>query len=584
MNRMIRSVYSTAAKVFVLHAFALTLLISPAIGLAAQESGGEQQKRHRKDDKDAGLRGNGFVSENGAFTTIDAPRAEAFTIVFGIDEGGRTVGGYVDSRGTLHGFLFDKRDFTVIDFPGAKATFAARINNRGQIVGAYSDDPNSPALELTHGFLLDNGVFTTIDVPGAVRTQPFGINNHGQIVGEYVDTAGKSHGFLLDNGAFLTIDAPAPSGVEGPGGASTIAFDIDDSGQIVGVSATLTAFRGFLRDAQGAFVTIEFPNVPVGGTVLTAINNLGQIAGYYAGADGAPHGFLRDEQDFTTVDVPDATGGTMVFDINDGGQIAGVNDIVSHGYLQERRGDFSAIDHPDAVLNTEPIGVNNHGQVVGYYVDADGRRRGFLRDKQGFTPVDVPGALESLARKVNDHGQIVGGYVDANGTVHGFLLNDGIFTTIDIPGALQSDAFDIDNRGQIAGLYQDAAGMLHGFLRDEGGDFTTIDVPGATATQISGINDRGQMVGVYSDADGTLHGFLLDNDVITVIDVPNAAATQPNDVNNRGQIVGIYRVDVRRHGFLLSNGVFSQITVPGAFLESAALGLDDRGRIVGRYF
>ena len=37
--------------------------------------------------------------------------------------------------------------------------------------------------------------FTTIDVPGATATIAFGINNRGQIVGLYADVSGALHGF-----------------------------------------------------------------------------------------------------------------------------------------------------------------------------------------------------------------------------------------------------------------------------------------------------------------------------------------------------------------------------------------------------
>ena len=70
-----------------------------------------------------GLRGHGFVGNNGNFTTIDAPRAGAYTVVFGINDNGKAVGGYADRRGTAHGFLLDQGKFTAIDFPGAKGTF-----------------------------------------------------------------------------------------------------------------------------------------------------------------------------------------------------------------------------------------------------------------------------------------------------------------------------------------------------------------------------------------------------------------------------------------------------------------------------
>jgi hypothetical protein len=49
------------------------------------------------------------------------------------------VGEYIDDRNVPHGFLLDQHGrFTRLDVPDAKATNAAKINNQGQIVGAYS--------------------------------------------------------------------------------------------------------------------------------------------------------------------------------------------------------------------------------------------------------------------------------------------------------------------------------------------------------------------------------------------------------------------------------------------------------------
>jgi uncharacterized membrane protein len=327
-----------------------------------------------KGSSDVGIRGHGFVAENGVFTTIDAPGAGAFTVVFGIDENGRTVGGYVDNRGRLHGFLRDQEAFTVIDFPGAAATFVSRINAKGQIVGAYSEDKNTPALKSPHGFLLDKGVFTKIDVPGASETRPFGINNAGQIVGEYVDEARRSHGFLLNNGVYTTIDAPS--------GTSTWATDIDDHGRIVGISfggaaGTIAAsVRGFLRDAQGAFTPIDAPAAPpppgqpeLPTTQPFGINDRGQIVGGYADAAGVFHGFLRDSS-----------------------------------------GNFTTIDAPGAVL-TVPFAINNHGQIVGLFSDGV-RNRGFLLSNGRFTRITPPGALAPttgiFVTDIDDRGRIAG--------------------------------------------------------------------------------------------------------------------------------------------------------------------------------
>ena len=80
------------------------------------------------------------------------------------------------------------QSFTTIDVPGATATVASGINNRGQIVGDYFAGDF-----VLHGFLLDKGTFTTIDVAGALETHALGINDRGEIVGFYNGV----HGFVM---------------------------------------------------------------------------------------------------------------------------------------------------------------------------------------------------------------------------------------------------------------------------------------------------------------------------------------------------------------------------------------------------
>jgi probable HAF family extracellular repeat protein len=593
MNRMIRGICPKLGKALVVGAFALTFLSATSLTAASQESGGaEHRQPNRKANTDLGVRGHGFMAKDGVLTTVDAPGVGAFTAIFGIDDRGATTGGYVDRSGMLHGFIRRNDRFTTVDFPGAKATVLARMNAQGKIVGAYSDDANAPAFKMSRGFLWHNGVFTAIDVPGAKRTQPFGINNQGQIVGEYDDAEGRSHGFLMDQGVVTTIDAPD--------GAATIASDIDDSGRIVGtfVAAVPDAglagvFRGFLRDAAGVFTPIDVPNAdPAGGTNAFGINRHGQIVGTWFDASpgvNLSRGFLLKDGVFTTIDAPAATRGTMILDISDSGRLAGVYDITRQGYLQVQRGEFTTIYPPEGSLSgSENGGVNNRGQIASIYRDAEGSFRGFLLDERGFTPIDVPGALTSVAHKINDHGQVVGGYSTLSNESltpgHGYVWHDGVVTPIDVPGALHTQAFDIDNHSRIVGEYQDAAGIFHGFLRDQKGTFTTVDVPGASATSITAANDRGQMAGAYIDARGAFHASLLDRDVFTTIDIPNATVTLPLGINNQGQVVGIYVLGTTGRGFMLRDGTFTDTTPPTGTLGTwLSTDIDDRGRILGFY-
>jgi probable HAF family extracellular repeat protein len=167
----------------------------------------------------------------GKFTRIDFPGARV-TVAAGVNNRGQVVGGYLDAQGTPHGYRWDKGRFTTIDVPGSSGTMVGDLNDRGEIVGVYSDDPNDPTgTTEAHGFLLSRGDFTTFDAPGVAFTQPSKINNRGQIVGSTLSDAALAdfHGFLLakgPSGPFTPIDFP--------GAPRTVAVGINDRAQIVG--------------------------------------------------------------------------------------------------------------------------------------------------------------------------------------------------------------------------------------------------------------------------------------------------------------------------------------------------------------
>jgi probable HAF family extracellular repeat protein len=81
-----------------------------------------------------------------------------------------------------------------------------------------------------------------------------------------------------------------------------------------------------------------------------------------------------------------------------------------------------------------------------------------------------------------------------------------------------------------------------------------------------------------------LHGYLLDDGEFTVIDAPDAIlGTGALGINNRGQMVGQYgAADGRIHGFLLEDGVFTTIDAPGA-INTNASDINERGEIVVFY-
>jgi len=208
---------------------------------------------------------------------------------------------------------------------------------------------------------------------------------------------------------------------------------------------------------------------------LFAINPAGTIAGYYADASGAFHGFLR-----------------------------------------ARDGTITTFDAPGAI-DTFSYSINPAEAIAGTYDDANGVNHGFLRAPDvAITTFDVPGAgtgsgQGTIAASTNPTGAIAGWYIDASNVNHGFLrAPDGAITNFDAPGAGTGSGqgtfvFTVDllnPAGAIAGVSLDACNVYHGFLRAPDGAITAFDAPGAGNGRLPGHsnhrhqpgrNDRGRI-------------------------------------------------------------------------------------------
>jgi len=239
--------------------------------------------------------GSNFISTG--YTTFDVPGGSLLTEAKGINDAGDIVGLYIDPSGNVRGFVHRGTDFSTgyqtIDVPSQAffSTSANGINQSGDIVGQYF------AGTTVHGFLHHGTDFstgyTTVDVPGATATVLNGINSQGDPVGLYTDTKGVSHGFMIHGGTVTTLDPPSttvptplPNGatellginvhqafvgwywatgfqldafdgqgstfqpVTVTGSTSTVAWGINDNGQIVGFAMVNNAFHGFFAGAS----------------------------------------------------------------------------------------------------------------------------------------------------------------------------------------------------------------------------------------------------------------------------------------------------------------------------------------------
>jgi hypothetical protein len=279
--------------------------------------------------------------------TFDAPKvgypfAFSGTSPTDINNRGDIVGSYTDANGATHGFVRSARGkFTIIDDPSSTssppATFAQAINDWREVVG-YWNDPNSNP----HGFVRRvDGSLTTIEPPGAVLSQCYHINNLGEVGGDWTDSAtGTSHGMLLHpDGKLVTFDAP--NAVTNTFGALGQALDLEGSFAGTYTDANYGA-HGYVRYANGKFAEFTAPgggNSNFNGTWSASLNLLGTVVGFSYEPDGA------------TVD----------------------------GYVRFADGTLILANAPMAgQQSTIAWAINDLNQFTGFWYDANGAEHGFV--------------------------------------------------------------------------------------------------------------------------------------------------------------------------------------------------------------
>jgi len=308
----------------------------------------------------------------------------------------------------------------------------------------------------------------------------YGINNSGQVVGESIVPSTN----VFRSNAFRTAPnsaiAPVTDNLGTLGGNSSTAYDINDSGQVVGESNKTiygSNSRAFLWNSTSGMQDLG----TLGGlsSVAYGINNSGQVVGSSETAIsnseqvvGEFRAFLWDSttgmQDLGTL------GGfeSSAYDINDSGQVvgtAGTIDGDTHAFLYNGRGvlqDLGTLGGSSSVA----YGINNSGQVVGtaetgatYTLgDPKGGENGrvthaFLYTGSGsLQDLGTLGGPNSIAYDINDFGQVVGIADSASESDLPFLYTDGKMTELNslIPadsGWYIGDVRGINNSVQIVG-------------------------------------------------------------------------------------------------------------------------------------
>lgn len=308
------------------------------------------------------------LAANADYTVTDlGTLGGTFAYAFRINEAGQVVGASTTAAGDEHAFLWTDRK-GMIDLGtlvGSTASVAWGINDQGVVVGEV-DLPSGH----TRAFLwtASKGM-RDLGTLGGEDALAQGVNNKGEVVGfSTLASGGPTHGFLwtaergmTDVGTFSgtntrlrTIDnagtTGAGSGNAGSGHAHAVlwhpstgfqdlgtlgndpsyAARINDSGQVVGFSATATiCCHGFRWTQATGMVDLGALNGPAGSSEAVDINDRGLVVGGTT-TEADPnnfHAFLWNQSPGMR-QLVGMIGETdsEAYGINEAGQIAGFAD------------------------------------------------------------------------------------------------------------------------------------------------------------------------------------------------------------------------------------------------------------------
>lgn len=311
---------------------------------------------------------HGFLWQNGIMTDIgDVGTAHPFYSAFEINDSGQVVG-----TAPGGGFIWDSVNGRTA-LPGVQQ--ALDINNSGQVAGH-----GRPEDVTNVGVLWDsvNGLTALRDLqPVGDRSVAHGINDLGQAVGSGFlripegQTFNPVHALMWDSDAIIDLGIL-------PGGAFSVAEDINNSGQVVGHVSVGGNFNAFIWDNTIGMLNLNDLLVDPGNwkvDLANAINASGQIVGR-GQHNGAQTAFLLTPVAGTMANnplLPDTGSPDGLFEFTFESDLAGGEDemifidpLIAIGY------DYIVTSGPNIASVLLPTILSDDGLYDIYLWDGDG--------------------------------------------------------------------------------------------------------------------------------------------------------------------------------------------------------------------
>ncbi|HYK31641.1 MAG TPA: hypothetical protein VEV63_06745 [Streptosporangiaceae bacterium] len=249
-----------------------------------------------------------------SFKTLDNPNDPTFNQLLGINNHNK-IAGYGVQGHANKGYLLTSPlggpSYHAENFPGSAETQVAGINDNGVTVGQFFK-----AGRLS-GFYRQNGIYHKVTFPGSSSSNELlGINNSGIAVGDYMDSLGNWHAYRLN------VNTHKFSRINIRNSPNVTATGINAGGTVVGYFTNAAAqVVSFLHRANGQLVILAKSGAD-GGTQAFGINKGGLVVGAFT-IGGSTFGFTWSQGRFHTVNDPNGIGSTIITGVNNAGDLVG---------------------------------------------------------------------------------------------------------------------------------------------------------------------------------------------------------------------------------------------------------------------